>query len=116
MIQWEEVELKDATHVEIGGEVHEIKERDGIVERNVNFGWIDILIEENKWAQIPQAAFSILGIRCLRRFKPLPIQFEAMFVSYDGNWRFLYTLDDAFAYQNCKTAKFRCVQILEDEE
>jgi hypothetical protein len=27
MIQWEEVELKDATHVEINGEVHEIKER-----------------------------------------------------------------------------------------
>jgi hypothetical protein len=116
MIQWEEVALEDATHVEINGEVHEIKERDGIVERSVDFGWIDILIEENKWANIPQEAFLLLGIRCLRKFKPKPIEFEAMFAKCDGGWQPLYSLDDGFAYQNNKKAKFRCVQIMEDEE
>jgi hypothetical protein len=114
MIQWEEVKLEDATHVEINGEVFEIKVG-GTVERSVDFGWIDILIE-SKWANIPQEAFPLLGIKCLWKFKPTPIEFGAEFVSYDGNWRPLYSLDDGIAYQNFKKAKFRCVEILEDEE
>jgi hypothetical protein len=115
MIQWEEVELMDATHIEINGEVHEIKERGGTVERSVDFGWIDILIEENKWANIPQEAFPLLGIKCLRKFKPTPIEFEATFVMYDGCWQTLHSLEDRFP-DNCKKATFRCVEILEDEE
>jgi hypothetical protein len=123
MIQWEECSLEDATHVEVNGEVHEIKVG-GKVKKSVNFGWIvilveqfvDILIEENKWANIPQEAFPLLGIRCLRKFKPTPIEFEAAFAMYDGKWHPLYCLDDGFAYQNNKKAKFRCVQIMEDEE
>jgi len=113
MIQWEEVELMDATHIEINGVVHEITERGGMVERSVDFGWIDILIEENKWANIPQEAFPLLGIRCLRKFKPTPSEFEATFVIDDGCWRLLYSLD---AYPNFKKKKFRCIEILEDEE
>jgi hypothetical protein len=117
MIQWEKCTLREATHIEIGGEVHEIKERDGIVERSVtlDFGWIDIIIEENKWANIPQEAFPLLGIKPLREKKQEPIEFEATFASYDGNWRPLYSLDDRFP-DNCKKAKFKCVEILEDEE
>ena len=116
MIQWEEVELMDATHVEINGVVHEITERGGTVERSVDFGWIDILVGENKWANIPQEAFLLLGIRCLRKFKPKPIEFEATFVMYDGCWQTLHSLEDRFPNENCKRAKFRCVEILEDEE
>jgi len=114
MSQWEEVELNDATHVEVNGEVHEIK-AGGKVERSDDFGSIHILID-NKWAHIPKEAFPFLGIKCLRKVKPTPIEFEATFVSYDGNWRPLYSLDDGIAYQNFKRAKFRCVQIMEDEE
>ena len=115
MIQLEEVELKDATHIEVDGEVHELTERGGTVERSVDFGWIDILIEENKWANIPKEAFPLLGIRCLRKFKPTPIEFEATFVMYDGCWQTLHSLEDRFP-DNCKKATFRCVQIMEDEE
>jgi len=115
MIQWEEVELKDATHVEINGCVVEIKERDGLVERSVDFGWIDILVGENKWANIPQEAFFALGIKCLRKFKPTPIEFEAAFAKLDGRWQTLHSLEDRFP-DNCKKATFRCVQIMEDEE
>jgi hypothetical protein len=116
MIQWEEVALEDATHVEINGEMHEITERGGMVEKSVDFGWIDILIEENKWANIPQEAFPLLGIKCLRKVKQEPIEFEATFVFYNKNWQPLYSLDDGIAYQNFKKKKFRCVEILEDEE
>ncbi|NBP66833.1 MAG: hypothetical protein EBU66_19575 [Bacteroidetes bacterium] len=112
---WEEVELMDATHVEISGKVHKITERGGTVERSVDFGWIDILIEENKWANIPQEAFPLLGIKPLIKVKPTPIEFEATFIFYDGNWRPFYTLDNGIAYQNFKKAKFRCVEILEEE-
>jgi hypothetical protein len=120
MIQWEEVELMDATHVEINGEVHELKvggkvEKSGGVSIG-GFHSIDILVGMNDWANIPQEAFPILGIRCLRKFKPTPIEFKATFVSYDGNWRLLDCLEDGFAYQNNKKAKFKCVEILEDEE
>lgn len=121
MIQWEEVALEDATHVEINGEVFELKE-DGKVKRSVDFGWIDILVERfvdgyidvDKWANIPKEAFPLLGIKCLRKFKPTPIEFEATFVMYDGCWQTLYCSDDGFAYQNNKKAKFRCVEILEE--
>jgi hypothetical protein len=115
MIQWEEVALEDATHVEINKCVVEIKERDGLVERSVDFGWIDILVGENKWANIPQEAFFALGIKCLRKFKPTPIEFEATFVMYDGCWQTLHSLEDRFP-DNCKKATFRCVEILEEEE
>jgi hypothetical protein len=113
--KFEECSLADATHIEINGVVHEIKEG-GTVERSVDLSWIDILIEENIWANILQEAFPLLGIRCLRKFKQNPIEFEAMFVSYDGNWRLLDILDDKFAHQNFKKKKFRCVQIMEEEE
>jgi hypothetical protein len=116
MIQWEECSLNDATHVEINGEVHEITERGGTVERSGCFGWIEILVGENKWATIPKEALPLLGIKCLRKFKPTPIEFEAAFAKYDGRWHPLYCLDDGFAHQNNKTAKFRCIEILEDEE
>jgi hypothetical protein len=114
MIQWEECSLDVATHVEMGGEMHEITERGGTVERSVDVGWIYILID-NKWGHIPQEAFPFLGIKCLRKFKPKPIEFEATFVMYGDCWQTLHSLEDRFP-DNCKKATFRCVQILEDEE
>jgi hypothetical protein len=115
MSQWEEVALEDATHVEINGCVHEITERGGMAIKSMKFGWIDILVGENKWANIPQEAFPLLGIKCLRKVKPTPIEFEATFVMYDGCWQTLHSLEDRFP-DNCKKATFRCVEILEDEE
>jgi hypothetical protein len=116
MSQWEEVELMDATHVEVNGEVHEIKEKDGIVERSVDFSCIDILVGENKWANIPQEAFPLLGIRCLRKVKQTPSEFEATFVFYDGKWTTWDSLGDGLRYLILEEAKFRCVQIMEEEE
>jgi len=120
MIQWEEVALEDATHVEINGKIWELK-RGGNVEKSGGlsidgFHSIDILVGVNDWTNIPKELFPLLGIRCLRKFKPKPIEFKATFVSYDGNWRLLDCLEDGFAHQNFKKKKFRCIEILEDEE
>jgi hypothetical protein len=112
MIQWEEVALEDATHVEINGEVHEIKERGGMVERSVDFGWIDILVGETKWANIPQEAFPLLGIRCLRKFKPKPIEFEGIVKESKLSFLFLGNVPEGIPLGK----KFRCIEILEDEE
>jgi len=119
MIQWEEVALEDATHVEINGKVFEIKVG-GTVEKSGGlsiggFHSIDILVEMNDWANIPKDLFPILGIKCLRKVKPTPIEFEATFVMYDGCWQTLHSLEDRFP-DNCKKATFRCVQIMEEEE
>jgi hypothetical protein len=122
MIQWEECSLDVATHVEINGEMHEIKtsgnqiKTGGKVIKSGDIGWINILLGENKWARIPKEAFPILGIKCLRKKKQEPIEFEATFASCNGEWHPLYSLDDGFAHQNNKKAKFKCVEILEEKK
>ncbi len=119
MIQWEEVALEDATHVEINGEVHELGIDDGSENkhqvRKYNRYFIEVYMESAGWQRIQTYAFPILGIRCLRKFKPTPSEFEAEFVMYDGCWQTLHSLEDRFP-DNCKKATFRCVEILEDEE
>jgi hypothetical protein len=118
MIQWKECDLVNATHVEINGEVHELKE-DGKVKKagklsSLNYRSIEILIGLNDWKHIHVDLFPILGIKCLRKVKPTPIEFEGVFVMFGGCWQMLHSLDHRFP--NCKRARFRCVQIMEDEE
>jgi hypothetical protein len=118
MIQWEEVALEDATHVEINGKIW-LLEKGGNVEKSfqlVTLIGIKVQVGFNDWETIPHDLFRFLGIKPLRMVKPTPIEFEATFVMYDGRWHPLYCLDDGFAHQNNKKAKFRCVEILEDEE
>ena len=109
MSQWEEVALEDATHVEINGVVHEITERGGTVERSGDFGWIEILVGEFKWTTIPKEALPLLGIRCLRKFKPTPIVFEAI-VRQDMPFAYLSNVPDGIPLGT----KFKCVEILEE--
>jgi hypothetical protein len=110
MIQWEEVALEDATHVEINGIRHDLLENAQYFCNGDLLGirWRD------EYTFIPEQLFPTLGIKCLRKFKPTPIEFEATFVMFDGRWQMLHSLDHRFP--NCKKAKFRCIEILEDEE
>jgi hypothetical protein len=120
MIEWEECSINDATHVEINGVVHEILYGGKVIKSeklNIDGKYlcISILIGMYYWLKIPKQAFPLLGIKCLRKVKPTPIEFEATFVMYDGCWQTLHSLEDRFP-DNCKKATFRCVQIMEDEE
>jgi hypothetical protein len=106
MIQWKECDLVNATHVEINGEVHELKE-DGKVKKAgklsyLNYRSIEILIGLNDWKHIHVDLFPILGIKCLRKVKPTPIEF-------------IYTVGGGIAPPNEAYGKtFLCVEILEE--
>jgi hypothetical protein len=121
MIQWEEVTLDDATHFEINGEVHGIYGgkviKSGKLSIDGKYLCISILIGMYDWMQIPQEAFPLLGIKCLRKKKRErePIEFEGEFVKFDGRWDRMPEFAGS-AYKNCKTLRFRCVQIMEEEE
>jgi hypothetical protein len=110
----EECSLEESTHVEVGGKVH-LLENDKIAleyyhDKCIGIRWL----EED--AFIPKELFPVLGIKPLREKKREPIEFEATFAKYDGKWYPLHSLDDGVSYLHNKKAKFRCVEILEDEE
>jgi hypothetical protein len=116
MIQWEQVELDDATHVEINGEVFELKVG-GKVEKSGGlsiggFHSIDILVEMNDWANIPKDLFPILGIKCLRKVKREPIEFEGDVVigTFHGADVTMLLAPTGIG------TKYKCVEILEEEE
>jgi len=109
----EECSLEEATHVEVNGKVHKLD--NGYVKKI--HGGLDVYMEHwNNYLTIYECVFPVVGIKPLKEVKPKPIEFEATFVKHDGAWHRLFSLDDNLSYQNCKKAKFRCVQILEEKE
>lgn len=110
----EECSLEEATHVEVGGKVYLLGGNEVLLEpyhgKFIGIRWL----EED--AFIPEQLFHILGIKTLKEIKPEPIEFEAVFVKHDGQWRQLLTIDDGISIQNCKVARFRCVEIVEEEK
>ena len=120
--KFEECTLQDATHVKMGGVVYKlgIRLNDDYDSKNRvakhNSLYIEVCTEVFGWQLINSAVFPILGIQPLKEVKPEPVVFEATFFKYDGKWRTLYLGDNHLPYENSKKARFRCVEILEDEE
>ena len=118
----EECLLEEATHIEMGSKVHElgIRPDDGYESKHqvlkYNRYHIEVYMESGDWQRIQAYAFPILGIKPLKEIKPEPIEFEATFAKYDGQWHPLHSLDDGVSYQNCKKATFKCVEILEEKK
>ena len=112
--QFEECSLQDATHVEVNDKVYLLGGNEVLLEsyhgERIGIRWY----EEDVF--IPENAFPILGIKPLKEKKREPIEFEATFAKYDGQWHPLHSLDDGVSYQNCKKATFKCVEILEEEK
>lgn len=103
--QFEKCKLEQATHAEsVTGEVYLISKSENRLR---------IVVEGYS---IFNETWKALGIKPLIEVKLEPIEFEATFAEYNGMWHPLYNLDDNYAYQHDKKAKFKCVQILEDEE
>ena len=114
--QFEECSLEEATHVEVNGKVHKFGHHEGNQVHRYSINNIEIRKETGGWQLIHSDAFSVLGIQPLKEVKPEPIEFEAVFVKHDGQWRQLLTIDDGISIQNCKVARFRCVEILEEKK
>jgi hypothetical protein len=121
-IQYEECSLEEATHVEVGGKVHElgIRPDDGYESKHqvlkYNRYYIKVYMKSAGWQLIHVDAFPILGIKLFKEVKPEPVEFEATFAMYDGKWHPLYSWNAGVSYQNSKKATFKCVQILEEEK
>ena len=121
--KFEECSLEDATHVKMGGVIYKlgIRLNDDYDSKNRvakhNSLYIEVCTEVFGWQLINSATFPILGIQPLKEIKPEPIEFEATFIKHDGKWypSYSFSLDDS-NYQNNKKARFKCVEILEDEE
>lgn len=112
-IKFEECSLQNATHVEVNGQSYFLGSGKVLLaydeDDRIGISIVDAC------AFIPVDAFPILGIKPLKEKKRKPIEFEATFAKHNGKWHPLYSLDEAFAYQRDKKAKFKCVEILEEE-
>ena len=112
--KFEECTLGEATHVEVNGKVYLLGGNEIALEyyhgECIGLGWV------KEDAFIPKELLPVLGIKTFKEIKPEPIEFEAVFAEYNGMWHPLYNLDDNYAYQHDKKAKFKCVEILEDEK
>lgn len=109
--QFKECGLKEATHFEIHGVMHELNDNVKYSFNGTRFG---IRLREDD-VFIPEDSFPLLGIKPLREAKPEPIEFEATFVKYDGEWHRLFSLH-GLKHVGCREARFKCVQILEEEK
>jgi hypothetical protein len=111
---FEECSLEQATHVEVNDKVYWLGGNEVLLE-SYHGEWIGI-----RWWDtdtfIPEELFPVLGIKTFKEVKREPIVFEATFVKNDGQWHPLYSLDDGVSYQNCKKARFKCVEILEEKK
>lgn len=112
--QFERCTLEEATHVDVGGKVHKLGYDYSAQLLRRNSHNIEVTTE-NRWQLIHVDAFPLLGIQPLKEKKQEPIEFEATFVKHDGQWHPLYSLYGV-SYLHNKKAKFKCVEILEEEE
>lgn len=115
--KFEECTLENATHIEVNGKMYKLggNEVVRVVREYYHNDCIGLRWYEGD-AFIPLELFSTLGIKPLKEIKPEPVEFEAVFVKHDGQWRQLLTIDDGISIQNCKVAKFKCVEILEEKK
>ena len=116
--KFEPCSLAEATHVEMGGKMYELgkeytSEQEVLKYNDFN---IEFCRKPAGWQLIHVGSFPVLGIKPMKKIKPEPIEFEATFAKYDGNWYPLHSLDDGVSYLHNKKAKFRCVEILEEKK
>ena len=119
--QFEPCTLEEATHVEMGGKVHELGIGDGseskhpnVIKQVIQYNryCIEVYMESGGWQRIQTYAFPILGIKCLREKKQEPIEFEGEVVigTFHGADVTMLLAPTGIG------TKFKCIEILEDEE
>lgn len=114
----EECSLGDATHVKMNGVVYKlgIRLNDDYDSKNRvakhNSLYIEVCTEVFGWQLINSAVFPIFGIQPLKEIKPEPIEFEFIpsLEMAKNSWLGEHIPMEAIG------KKFKCVEILEDEE
>jgi hypothetical protein len=115
--QFEPCSLGDATHVEMGGKMYEFG--DGYLSRHKSLQsklWDNIEVKKGTegWQLIHVDAFPILGIKPLKEKKQEPIVFE--FIPSLEMAKDMWLPADFIVPMKAVGKKFKCVEILEDEE
>jgi hypothetical protein len=109
--QFEPCTLTEATHVEVGGKTYKIGGYEVIAFCNsVKTRRLGINIMLDGWdvRTIRQELFPILGIKTFKEIKPEPIEFEHIFTFEEITLGIIPC--------EAEGKRFRCVEILEDEE
>ncbi len=117
MIQWEEVALEEATHVEMGGLVYKLGQDEFTSEHQVlkcNDFNIEVYKGIPSGSLIHVDAFPILGIKPLRERKRKSRECTALTVIAQRNGKDVVALLPTDDFELGMTV--RCVEILEDEE
>ena len=115
--QFEPCTLEEATHVEVNGKVYEFG--DGYLSRHKSLQsklWDNIEVKKGTegWQLIHVDAFQVLGIKPLREKKREPIVFE--FIPSLEMAKDMWLPADFIVPMEAVGKKFKCVQILEEEE
>ena len=106
--QFEPCTLEEATHVEVGGVMHDLNDN---VKYSFNGTRVGIRLREED-VFIPEDSFSTLGIKPMKEKKQEPVEFEAVVKASMASYFFLGNVPEGVPLGT----KFKCVQILEDEK
>lgn len=108
--KFEECSLGDATHIEVNGKMYKLGGNE-VVKEYFHFNCIGLRwYEEDTF--IPEQLFSTLGIKTFKEIKPEPIEFVG-FTKYVS--RTLSHIINVPLGTPPQT-RFKCVEILEDED
>ena len=114
-IEFKECTLEEATHVEMGGKMYEFG--NGFTSRHKSLKsklWDNIEVKNGTegWQLIHVDTFPILGIKPMRERKRQPIEFEGIVKQSRLSFLCLDNVPEGVPLGT----KFKCVQILEEEE
>ena len=105
---FEECKLEEATHVEMGGKLHELGDGNVIKIQ----GGLGIYMKHcNSFLSIYECVFSVLAIKPMKKIKREPIEFEAIVKGDRLPFSFLGNVPEGIPLGT----KFKCVEILEED-
>jgi hypothetical protein len=108
---FEECKLEEATHVEMGGKLHELGDGNVIKIQ----GGLDIYMKHwNNFLSIYECVFSVLAIKPMKKKKREPIECMAITVIAQRNGKDVVALLPTADFELGMTV--RCVEILEENE
>lgn len=110
--KFEECSLDEATYIEVGGKVHKLNYDKGNQVYRFNSSQIEVCRVAMGWQLIHVDVFPVLGIKPLREKKREPIEFIGFTKYVSRTLSHIINVPLGTPPQ----ARFRCVEILEEEK